>query len=92
MNLLYVSVINSAEVNMPEFITELEDTCFELTQGFTCFLALPDDPSLIQKDVDFINNTEKLIHAYGAKKIVRVTKQGDLPAGTGFTTLSADSV
>jgi hypothetical protein len=71
-NLLYVFLNSSEETNIPEFVTKIEHICYKLIPGFACILVLPKDPSLLNKDRNFICNTGNLIYAYGADKIVGV--------------------
>lgn len=75
-NRLYIIFSESDRTEMNVYVDKIEQVCKKLLPGFTCIAVFPRNEAPKQKELDLLFNTEDLIYAYGAKKIVRVKKSG----------------
>ncbi len=79
-NRLYIIFSESDRTEMKAYVDKIEQVCKKLFPGFTCITVFPRNEDPKQKELDLVFNTEDLIYAYGAVKIVRVTKSSRLLA------------
>ncbi|MBW1841969.1 MAG: hypothetical protein JRI75_09275 [Deltaproteobacteria bacterium] len=75
-NRLYLIMNSSDRVEIKACVEKIEDACKMLVPGFTCIVAFLKNNALKQRDEDLLFHIEDLVYAYGAKKIVRVRKNG----------------
>ena len=73
-NRLYITFSESDKTEMNAYVDKIEQACKKLLPGFTCIAVFPRNEDPKQKELDLLFNTEDLIYAYGATKIVRVKK------------------
>jgi hypothetical protein len=59
------------------YVSEIESACRCMAPGFTCVIGLNKKGLIQQMDKDLLFNTACLVYAYGASKIVYVTKNND---------------
>jgi len=75
-NRLYLIMNSSDRVEIKSCVEKIEEACKILVPGFTCIVAFPKNGTLKQRDEDLLFHIEDLIYAYGAKKVVRVRRNG----------------
>ena len=73
-NRLYIIFRESDKAEMNAYVDRIEQVCKKLLPGFTCIAVFPRNEDPDQTELDLLFNTEDLIYAYGAMKIVRVKK------------------
>lgn len=77
-NRLYLSTGTYNTVEIKTCVEKIEGACRVLVPGFTCIVVFLRNGSFKQVHGDLLFHVEDLIYAYGAKKIVRVRKKGDI--------------
>ena len=73
-NRLYITLGDKDNIDIPEYIDEIETACRYLAPGFTCVTVLTKKELIRQEDQDLLFHTVDLVYAYGARKIVYVSK------------------
>ena len=73
-NRLYITLGDKDYIDIPVYVNQIESACRYLAPGFTCVAVLTKKGLIRQKDQDLLFNTADLIYAYGARKIVYVSK------------------
>lgn len=73
-NRLYITLGDKDHIDIPVYVNQIESACRYLAPGFTCVAVLTKKGLIRQKDQDLLFNTADLIYAYGARKIVYVSK------------------
>ena len=73
-NRLYIIFRESDKAEMNAYVDKIEQVCKKLLPGFTCIAVFPRNEDPKQTELDLLFDTEDLIYAYGAMKIVRVKK------------------
>lgn len=77
-NRIYLSIGAYDTAEIKTCVKKIEDACRVLVPGFTCIVDFLKNGSFKQVHGDLLFHIEDLIYAYGAKKIVRVRKKGDI--------------
>ena len=80
-NILYILLRNPEDIDMPDFVAEIEEACFDLRPGFSCILVFSEGGLFNPKARWTLYYTENLLYAYGLGRIVHVTEQenGSIP-------------
>ncbi len=73
-NRLYIILGDKDCIDIPVYVEQIETACRYLAPGFTCVAVLTKKGLIRQKDQDLLFNTADLVYAYGARKIVYVSK------------------
>ncbi|MFC1828687.1 hypothetical protein ACFL0O_03630 [Thermodesulfobacteriota bacterium] len=77
-NRLYLIMNSSDRVEIKSCVEKIEEACKILVPGFTCIVAFLKNGALKQRDEDLLFHIEDMIYAYGAKKVVRVRRNGSV--------------
>jgi hypothetical protein len=78
-NRLYITLGDKDYIDIPVYVDQIETACRYLAPGFTCVTVLTNKGRIRQKDQDLLFHTADLIYAYGARKIVYVSKPNHNP-------------
>jgi hypothetical protein len=73
-NRLYITFGDKDYIDLPMYVDQIESACRYLAPGFTCVAVLDKEGLIRQKEEDLLFNTVDLVYAYGARKIVYVSK------------------
>ena len=73
-NRLYITFGDKDYIDLPVYVDQIESACRYLAPGFTCVAVLDKEGLIRQKEEDLLFNTVDLVYAYGARKIVYVSK------------------
>ena len=73
-NRLYITLGDKDSIDIPVYVDQIESACRYLAPGFTCVAVLNKKGLIRQKDQDLLFNTSDLVYAYGARKIVYVSR------------------
>jgi hypothetical protein len=73
-NRLYITLRDKDYIDLPVYVEQIESACRYLAPGFTCVAVLDKEGLIRQKEEDLLFNTVDLVYAYGARKIVYVSK------------------
>lgn len=73
-NRLYITLGDKDNIDIPAYVDQIETACRYLAPGFTCVTVLTKKGLIRQKDQDLLFHTADLLYAYGARKIVYVSK------------------
>ena len=76
INTLYVTFNVSEKTDMQDFVSELQENCYQLDPGFSCIFELPGNVLSTQVDKWLISCVENLMYEYGLSKIERITEDG----------------
>ena len=77
-NRLYLIMDTADKLELKQFVEKIEKVCRSLVPGFSCVVAFTNGGPVKQRDEDLLFHIEDLIYAYGAKKVVRVRKNGNI--------------
>ncbi|RZB37623.1 MAG: hypothetical protein SRB2_00725 [Desulfobacteraceae bacterium Eth-SRB2] len=78
-NRLYITLGDKDYIDLPVYVGQIESACRYLAPGFTCVAVLDKEGLIRQKEEDLLFNTVDLVYAYGARKIVYVSKPNHNP-------------
>ena len=76
-NRLYITIGVWNYADIAAYVNDIESACKDLVPGFTCLTVFKRNGIVRQSDRDQLFNTADLIYAYGATKIVHVTKNNE---------------
>ena len=76
-NRLYITLGDGIYTDIAVYVNEIESACRNMAPGFTCVIGLNKKGLIQQRDKGLLFNTACLVYAYGASKIVYVTKNND---------------
>ncbi len=76
-NRMYIILKDGNMSDIRAYVNTIENACGDLPYNFSCVVVLDKKGIVRQSDIDLLFNTMDLIYAYGADRIILVSKNND---------------